>query len=138
MCSPVCLSLALNTMGSLYRSCCVDMLPPLKALVVVLLGVVWEGELAALAGLVFEAAGGEGATEAADVDGDGLGDSLCRCLPAVLLARGAEATTDLLTLRVRCSTAGMASNATRTTTAIRIQLGSWVKCCLRMLGPFKA
>lgn len=138
LCSPVCLSLALNTIGSRYRSFCVDMLPPLKALVAVLLGAVWEGVLVALAGLDFEAVAGEGAAEAADVDGDGLGDSLCRCLPAVLLARGAEATTDLLTLRVRCSTAGMASNATRTVTATRIQLGSWGKCCLRMLVPFKA
>jgi hypothetical protein len=125
-------------MGSLYLSFCVDMLPPLKALVAVRLGEVWEGVLAAVEGLAFEAAGAEGCPEDADVDGDGLGDSLCKCLPAVLLARGAEATTDLLTLRVRCSTAGMASNATRNTTAIRIQLGSWDKCCLRMLGPFKA
>lgn len=99
-----------------------DMLPPLKALVAVLLGVGWAGLLGALAGLAFAAAEGEGDLDAAVGDGDGLGDSLCKCLPAVLLARGAEATTDLLTLRVRCSTAGMASNATRITAARCIQL----------------
>jgi hypothetical protein len=48
---PECFSLALNTIGSRYLSFCVDMLPPLKALVAVLLALLDGLLLGTLAGL---------------------------------------------------------------------------------------
>jgi len=78
--APVCLSLALNTIGSLYRSFCVDMLPSLNALVAVVFSallvvpVVLEGadldDAVAAASLAVDAAG----------EGDSRGEALCRCL----------------------------------------------------------
>lgn len=120
LCIPECLSLALNTIGSLYLSFCVDMLPPLNALVVVLLALLGGLLLGALAGLACAAAVGVALLDTFEGDGDGLGDTFCRCRPAVLLATGAEASTDL-TDRPRCSTPGMTTKAAAANTTRFLQ-----------------
>lgn len=108
------------------------MLPPLKALEAVLLGLLPELVLGVLAGLALGAAACVELLNALEGAGEGLG-TFCRALPAVLVTRGVDATD--LRPRVKCSTPGMASRATTAITATLMQPWCRYGCWLGIAPP---